>query len=255
MIVRPMKDGVRLIAQHDHARAAGSLVRHWAGMEAVPPPPAELKSSIFFAVDNHDVGWCKSDEAPRLDPETKLPCSFFGITSDEAMEIWSKGIAVCSDYSPFSGYLVSVHFSLLAEVGCRGAPPGALKELREFVRSETQRQDSQMKEFSPLEEELRENASLLLRTCDTLSLLLCRAPEISPPEGQVHPLTRCGLKVRVAEGDALEVAPWPFDTEILELRFPGYTLPEKRFENGEEFEEALARAEPDVFVSRLAPLF
>ncbi|MFC1491774.1 DUF3891 family protein [Nitrospinota bacterium] len=254
MIVRPLKDGVRLISQHDHARAAGSLLRHWAGVEAIPAPPSELRGSINFAVDNHDVGWCKADESPRLDRETKLPFSFFGITSEEATEIWSESIATCSAYRAFSGYLVSVHFGLLADAACRGAPPDALSTLKEFVRTEKKRQESLMKEFSPLEDELRENATMLLRTCDTLSLLSCRAPEITPPEGQVHPLRRCGLNVRTMPDDSLEVSPWPFDVERLELHFPGATIPGKRFGNGEELDDALDRAEPEVFVSQLAPL-
>mgnify|MGYP000657434383 CR=1 FL=1 len=39
MIVRQMEDSIRLIAQHDHARAAGTIVRHWAGVDLIPPPP------------------------------------------------------------------------------------------------------------------------------------------------------------------------------------------------------------------------
>ena len=37
MIVRPVEKGVRLIAQHDHARAAGTMARNWAG--EVPKNP------------------------------------------------------------------------------------------------------------------------------------------------------------------------------------------------------------------------
>jgi hypothetical protein len=68
MIVRPMKDSVRLIPQHDHARAAGSLLRHWVGLDSVPALNSELAVAVWFAVDNHDVGWCKTDEKPSYDP-------------------------------------------------------------------------------------------------------------------------------------------------------------------------------------------
>ncbi len=254
MIVRPMEDGVRLISQHDHARAAGSLVRHWAGMETLSPLSSDMKEAVFFAVDNHDVGWCKSDETPRYDPETKLPFSFFNTDSDEATAVWSESIATCAGFNAFSGYLVSAHFGQLADAGGRGAPPEVLRRLQAFVLAEAKRRESLRKNFSSIEEAEGESASILLRTCDTLSLLTCRAPEISPPEGQVHPLTRCGLKVRPTADDGLEIAPWPFDLESLELQFPGVTIPGTRFANGEEFQEALERAEPGVFISRLTPL-
>ncbi|MFP6869826.1 MAG: DUF3891 family protein [Nitrospinota bacterium] len=254
MIVRQMEDSIRLITQHDHARAAGTIVRHWAGVDLIPPPPPEIKGPVWFAVDNHDVGWCKIDESPLYDPETRLPFSFFGITSDEITEIWSESIVTCADFHVFSGYLVSVHFGQLAEAGCRGAPPGALSRLKEFDRSQTRRQAEWMKEFSPVEMEMREKATLLLRACDTLSLLTCRAPEISPPAGQIHPLTRCGLNVRPTEEGGLEISPWPLDTDCLELRFPGLTIPGKRFESAEDMKDALERAEPGVFVSRVTPL-
>lgn len=254
MIVRPMKDSVRLISQHDHARAAGSLVRHWVGLDSVPAPNSDLAVAVWFAVDNHDVGWCKTDENPSYDPVTKMPYSFFGISSEEATEIWSKSIAVCADYHPLSGYLVSAHFSQLAEAGGRGAPPEALKHLREFVRAESNRQKSLSEQFTDIEEAGREGASLLLRICDTLSLLMCRAPEISPPEGQTHPMSRCGLNVRPSSGDCLEISPWPFDVECLDLQFPGTTIPMGRFENAEEFQDAMARAEPEVFYGRLMPI-
>jgi hypothetical protein len=254
MIVRPMKDGVRLISQHDHARAAGSLVRHWAGIETLSPLPDDLKEAVFFAVDNHDVGWCKPDETLRYDPETKLPFSFFSTDSDEAIAVWSKSIATCAGFHAFSGYLVSAHFGQLADAGGRGAPPDVLRRLQAFVTAEAKRRESLRENFSSTEESEKEKASLLLRACDTLSLLTCRAPEISPPEGEVHPLTRCGLKVRPTPDDGLEISPWPFDVKSLELRFPGVTIPGTRFENGEVFQEAIDRAEPGVFISWLSPL-
>ena len=254
MIVRPMKDSVRLIPQHDHARAAGSLLRHWVGLDSVPALNSELAVAVWFAVDNHDVGWCKPDENPSYDPVTKLPYSFFGTSSEDATEIWSRGIAVCADYHPLSGYLVSAHFSQLAEVGGRGAPSDVLEHLGKFIRVESNRQKLLSEQFTDSEEAGREGASLLLRTCDTLSLLMCRAPEISPPEGQTHPMTRCGLKIRASSGDCLEILPWPFDVECLELQFPGTTIPGPRFENAEEFQEAMERAEPEVFHGCVMPI-
>ena len=254
MIVRPVENGVRLIAQHDHARAAGTMARYWTGDEIIPLPPAALKDAVFFAVDNHDVGWCHGDESPDYDPQTKLPRSFFGTTAEEATEIWTKSISFCASFHPLSGYLVSAHFSGLAGSGVRGAPPGELEHLRNFVREEEKRHDSLLAQLSAAEAEACESAALLLRTCDTLSLFACRAPEVIPPESRVHHLTRCGLNVRFQVDDLLEISPWPFRVNNLEIQFPGLTISGGRFDSGEELSEAFETAEPDVFITKLAPL-
>ena len=254
MIVRPVEKGVRLIAQHDHARAAGTMARNWAGDKVIPRPPVAVKDAIFFAVDNHDVGWCHSDESPSFDSETRLPRSFFGTTVEEATEIWTDSISFCATDGPLSGYLVSAHFSALATSGIRGAPPDELEHLRQFVQEEDGRRQFLLAQLSPPEEAACESAALLLRTCDTLSLFACRAPEVIPTESQVHHLSRCGLKVRFQMDDLLEITPWPFCVECLEIQFPGVTVPGERYESDEEFEDALETAEPGVFVTRLVPL-
>lgn len=254
MIVRQMEKGVRLIAQHDHARAAGTMVRNWVGDDVIPLPPPEIMDAVYFAVDNHDVGWCHTDESPLLDEQTKLPRSFFGTTAEEATEIWTNSVSFCTSYQRFSGYLVSAHFSSLASAGISGAPPGELERLREFVREEGKRQRMLLAEFSPLEAAAYEDAALLLRACDTLSLFACRAPEVIPPESRVHHLTKCGLKVRFHMDDLLEITPWPFRADSLVIKFPGLTVPGIRFESGDDLEDALEMAEPDVFVTKLVPL-
>ena len=96
--------------------------------------------------------------------------------------------------------------------------------------------------------------SLLLSTCDTLSLLACRAPEITPPEGAAHYLARSGLRIRPVAGDGIEVAPWPFDADRLEVKFPGLTLPGGPIRDAGELEEALELAEPALYVSRITPM-
>lgn len=254
MIVRPVKNGVRLVTQHDHARAAGTLARNWIGNEIIAPPSENVKEAIFFAVDNHDVGWCHLDESPALDPLTKLPRSFFGATADEATEIWSKSISFCESFHPLSGFLVSAHFFQLANSGIRGAPAREMDCLKKFVKEEKNRREYLHPLLSVLEEAVLEDAVLLLRTCDTLSLFACRAPEVIPSESRVHHLVNFGLKVRFQENDLLEITPWPFRSDCLVVKFPGVTVPGHRFESSEEFLKAFKLAEPGVFVTECVPL-
>ncbi|MEK6711724.1 MAG: DUF3891 family protein [Nitrospinota bacterium] len=254
MIVRPVREGAQLIHQHDHARAAGSLARRWGGIPGLPAPPPALREPLFFAADNHDVGWCRLDSAPRLDPETRLPQSFFAATVEEAIAVWREGIRFCEAHGPFSGYLVSVHFGSLAEAGFAGAPAEAVEVLRGFVEGERARQEALLRGCAPEEGAFRAAAVRLLRLCDTLSLIACRAPEISPPPGAVQSLTGGGLNLRLAEEGVLELAPWPFLVAPVKLLFPGVTIPPDRFASQADLDEALQLAEPAMFETQLVPM-
>ena len=254
MIVRPRDNHVRLISQHDHARAAGTIARNWAGIESLPPPPDELRDKVLFAVDNHDVGWCRSDATPKWDEMTKLPYSFFGITADKVLEIWAEGVDSCASFHPFAGYLVSLHFSSLAAGGREGAPREVSRVLNGFIHAESKRQKKLDALIGPEHRDAIENSVSLLRVCDTLSLLACRAPEITPPDDAVHPLTQSGLKVKTANVDDLEISPWPFSRDSLKLRMPGLVLPGEHFSDEKELAEALPMAEPMVFSSILRRL-
>ena len=245
---------MRLINQHDHARAAGTIARNWIGIESLPSPPDGVREKVLFAVDNHDVGWCRSDATPRWDALTKLPGSFFGITADKAVEIWSEGIDSCASFHPFAGCLVSLHFSSLAEGGRRGAPLDVSKVLNGFIHTESKRQEKLNALIEPRDKDAIGDSVSLLRVCDTLSLLACRAPEITPPDDAVHPLTQSGLKVKRTKVDDLEISPWPFGGDVLELRMPGFILPGEYFADAKELAEALPLAEPVVFSSVLKRL-
>ena len=254
MIVRPRENDVCLISQHDHARAAGTIARKWTGIESLPAPPAGAREKVLFAVDNHDVGWCRSDATPKWDDVTSLPCSFFGVTADEAVKIWAEGIDSCASFHPFSGYLVSVHFASLAAGGRRGAPQEVSRLLSGFIHAEAKRRETLDARIEPESRDSIESGAALLRACDTLSLLACRAPEITPPDDAVHPLTQGGLKVRTSGANDLEISPWPFSMGSVELQTPGWIIPGARFENEKALAEALPRAEPVVFSSTLARL-
>lgn len=254
MIVRPVREGVQLIHQHDHARAAGTLARRWKGTSSIPAPSPQVRDPLFFAADNHDVGWCLLDSSPRLDLGTGLPQSFFAATVEEAVSVWTEGIRFCEAHGAFPGYLVSVHFGSLAEAGLPGAPPEDLALLRRFAGDERERQEALIKGCGAEECGFRGEAARLLRVCDTLSLIACRAPEISPPPGAVFSLAGGGLKVRLSGEGKVELAPWPFQSDRVLLLFPGFTILQARFETQMDLDEALRQAEPAMFETRLVPL-
>ncbi len=245
---------MRLICQHDHARAAGTIARNWAGIGSLPPPPEEVREEVLFAVDNHDVGWCRPDATPQLDEMTNLPFSFFGITADKVIRIWTEGIDSCASFHPFSGYLVSLHFAALAADGKRGAPREVSRVLNGFIHAESKRREGLGALIDPERRGAIESSALLLKACDTLSLLACRAPEITPLDGAVHPLAQSDLRVRTRGSDDMEISPWPFSSGSVRLRMPGLIMPGVRFADERELAEALSMAEPIVFSSMLTRL-
>lgn len=254
MIVRPRDNAVRLISQHDHARAAGTIARHWAGIESLPPPPEAVRQEVLFAIDNHDVGWCRPDATPQLDGMTSLPFSFFGVTADRAIRIWTEGIDSCASFHPLSGYLVSLHFAALAADGKRGALREVSRVLNGFIQAESRRREGLGALIEPGQRGAIATSALLLKVCDTLSLLACRAPEITPRDGAVHPLAQGDLRVRTKGSDDMEISPWPFSSDSVRLRMPGLIMPGARFADERELAQALSMAEPIVFSSVLTRL-
>ncbi len=254
MIVRPMNGETRLITQHDHARVAGTLARHWKGNEIVPAPEPSLKDAVLFAIDNHDVGWCGPDASSRYDPETRTSMSFFGSTAEEAIAIWEEGVDRCGEYRAFSGFMVSCHFSRLAETGLRGAPSEELNLLRGFIQTQEKKKFVFVRNFSPAENDSKEDSALLLGTCDTLSLLICGAPEISPSKGATRQFPASGLQIRILSDEVLGFAPWPFDVDRLEVKYPGVVIPGGPFAGVEAWEAALEMAEPNIFTGSIMPL-
>ena len=254
MIVRPMNGETRLITQHDHARVAGTLARHWKGNEIVPALEPSLKDAVLFAIDNHDVGWCGPDASSRYDPETRTSMSFFGSTAEEATAIWEESVDCCGEYRAFSGFMVSCHFSRLAETGLRGAPSEELNLLRGFIQTQEEKRCVFARDFSPAENASKDGSALLLGTCDTLSLLVCGAPEIAPSKGVIRQFPASGIQIRILSDEVLGFGPWPFDVERLEVKYPGVAIPGGPYAGVEAWEAALEKAEPNIFSGSILPL-
>ncbi|MCY3823520.1 MAG: DUF3891 family protein [Nitrospinae bacterium] len=126
--------------------------------------------------------------------------------------------------------------------------------LNGFIHAESKRQKELDALIEPRHMDAIENSVSLLGVCDTLSLLACRAPEITPPDAAVHPLIQGGLKVKTANTDDLEISPWPFSKDSVELRMPGLVLPGEYFADEKELAKAVPMAEPIVFSSVLRPI-
>ena len=255
MIVSSFEKSIRLTTQHDHARVSGTIARNWKGNHIVPEVNQLLKDSTFFAIDNHDVGWYDLDLNPILDRNIQMPFSFFSTTPENVVGLWEESIKICERFSAFSGYLVSMHFYRLAKVGMDDAPESQFKTLNNFVYQEENRQRELKKRMREIENLHKESLTELLRFSDTLSLLLCRAPEITPKPNVITSLLKGSVKVKINENlEKMEISPWPFVEDSLLIRIPSLTIPKIKFESDEDLQDAISLGKISIYETLIEPI-
>ena len=255
MIVSSFEKSIRLTTQHDHARVAGTIARNWKGNNIIPEISQLLKDSTFFAVDNHDVGWYDLDLNPILDRKIQMPFSFFSTTPEDVVGLWKDSIEICERFSAFSGYLVSMHFYRLAKVGMDDAPESQFKTLSNFVYQEESRQRELKKRMREVENIHKDSLTELLRFSDTLSLLLCRAPEITPKADVITSLLKSSIKVKINKNsEKMEMSPWPFVIDSLSISIPSLTIPKMKFESDDDLQDAISLGKVSIYETLIEPM-
>lgn len=239
MIIRADDRGLMLIRQTEHARLCGEMARSWGNEHFEPVEPLER---VAWAAAEHDNGWAEWEEAPRLNPETRRPCTYTDIPIDQHQEIYRRGIGRAIAHDRYAGLLVSLHGSLLYS-RFRSGQPGAqdfLEEQRSVQRRlvDAMRADPALRSFCE-EPRLSTNRDLVFGW-DTLSLFLCHgAAWLDYLE---LPADYHGRRVRVAverrkEGWILD--PYPFRTTPLVLSAAALRTERTHFAGESEFREAL----------------
>ena len=245
MIARREGDGWTLIRQMDHAAHCGELARAWRagpfGGDAVSP-------SLEYAAGYHDLGWTEIDKRPEVDSEGR-PCNFTQIDEARHTEFYSGAVRTIAGTDPYAAYLVSLHASGLysRRFGWSGLKPvdwtaigergrGLLKGERRF-RTEV----SASIQPHELEFEAAWRNYMLLETFDYASLLTCFGFDSS---GCGPVPTRDGqweqLSVRRLDPWSVEIAPFPFEGERLELEVECTHIEPTRFGSAQELQALFA---------------
>ena len=156
-----------LIPQPAHAALAGDMA-------------AKLRPELFGAIDTtlarcialHDAGWSAADAAviqmlrsPKAGKSR--PASFLDVAPDEAIKAWTTSIEIAEKFAAIGGYLVSCHFTRLAENYGKDRP-GA----QPFVARENKRQQRILGALNRPKDYLDRLVDAL-QFCDLLSLYLC----------------------------------------------------------------------------------
>jgi hypothetical protein len=156
-----------LIPQPAHAALAGDMA-------------AKLRPELFGPIDPviarcialHDAGWSAADaaaiQALRSPKGDKTPLlSFLDVEPAEAVKAWTASIETTEKFAPIGGYLVSCHFTRLAETYGKDRP-GA----QPFVARERRRQQRISHTLKETKDQLDRWVNAL-QFCDLLSLYLC----------------------------------------------------------------------------------
>lgn len=162
-----------LITQPSHAALAGDLAAAISAPQ-FPVPDADLLRAISL----HDAGWGIPDAQAIMKSRSvhpQRPPSFVAASAPQFVEAWAKSIDTCETVSAAGGYIVSRHFSRLAQERVGSAREDNQQDRRSldlFLKNESKRQkklaDGQSLAIDKLEE-----LTDLLQFCDLLSLYIC----------------------------------------------------------------------------------
>lgn len=268
MLVQARRDRLRLIRQHDHALAAGSLARAWSGPD---PDAGGHPFRVVLATGLHDLAWRELDAEPRYDPGTGRPFPFDTFPLEEKLAAYGAGVSRMEEISPWIGLLGSLHYASFLDDG-RAAG---------FLEAEEERQERLLRRLearrrSPGEGE-GENASrsagpelplrrraeadlAWLKFFDGLSIRLCLTPPVPDDElpswldrGRT-PEAPDGTRVSVRwEGKGTARVDPPVFGDALALEIPCRDLPSASYPDAGALRTAWREAEERTWRLRVLP--
>jgi len=283
VLVSRRNDRLVVIAQADHAVAAGEVAAHWGGAFAAPP----RHESAAVAARMHDDGWREADEVPLLNAQARRPLHFLEIPMEQHILLYGRGVDQTYAVDPYAGLLVSMHWTGLYR-GRWGMQEGRLQWDDDVARLQDEAVDREERRWievkrsldggvrrSELEQGLWHTYDLL-QGWDLFSLYLCMIP-LEPADGVAPRTVASTLKSldqepgpRVIEGLPLAVGgervdvtftpvepgvvavdPYPFDVPSLELSVPARAIPDRAYESEQDAAEALAGAEELTVTCRM----
>ena len=269
-----------LIRQTDHARIAGVLARHFGGGVSAHIHPAS--PAACQATDLHDAGWDDTDDLGLLSKQG-FPLDVFEIPSPIAFETWWRSSTIAAAAGPRIQMLISLHglglsaYSAAKLYAPRSAMTGDFL-LRQFELNKYQHKELELQEIlrqqlglpqaqatslglaefgtSDAEDELRFELRIL-QAMDLLSLALCCTTTgsagrearsiVGSRTGEVHfhrSAAPHNLYFSIANETELQVHPWPFSIDRIEIELPFRPVPARVYASPDDLLEAIAKSEP-----------
>lgn len=220
MIVRPVRDGVLLITQPDHARLARTIMDHCVPLKARP-----RRDAILHAIAEHDNGWAEADAAPTINPTTGNVADFVSVPLSVRHGVWPRGIGRLTG-DPWAAALVAQH-ALTVYSRFRSD-----SEWRSFFNQMESARDALLRASRmPLEDLMTDYP--FVRLADLISLAFCTG---STGEQRFDKWT-----VQLS-GTRVVVTPDVFDGVIIPLEITAREIRQRSFRSDGELRHALKDA-------------
>jgi hypothetical protein len=257
MILQPRGADLLLIRQTDHAALSGQLAEHWGNADFAPLAPRE---SVVLAAAHHDDGWRVWEAAPRVDPRTRRPYQFTDLPLAEHAAFYLTGVDAVTERDAYAGLLVCLHLAGLYQrrfgidpgIPVKPLSPedervraGVLDQLKVREQALRERLGASGMPSEPLADGPLWANYKLLQVFDRLSLYFCTRPP-RPSTLRPVPADYDGREVELAlgpaGGQAVRVAPYPFDVDPLSVRLRASVVPDRPYRDDDDFRAAFAAA-------------
>ncbi len=230
-----------VITMADHTDFAGKLAEAFGNDDFAPVAP---RAEMLYVIGHHDSGWQEWDQAPGLDPETRLPYHLVRTPFANIIKTSGRSPENNESHHPFCGLLSSMHswglyngrYGLSDHVLLDGIASEHRAAADAMLDNELARQDrikaklGADPETAPWIEEDRVFQNYKqLQFCDTLSLYFHMTHadargEASFPNVPRNSSEDVTVELRPLGSGVYGLAPYPFAEDGLELAFRGRYL-------------------------------
>lgn len=266
-----------LIAQDDHARAAGRIAEQIGNDRFAGPTP---RGPALRGVALHDCGWPLHDDAPTLNPQG-LPLHVLEVSMGVATHVWGESARrAAATEEPYAALLVSLHALYLSGVAKRhDATPHERYQnrhelflLNQFQQYQIEHQESLRRQLGlrtdiPLRlgladrgidarEDLLSFNYAWLQSSDAISLDACCSDDLFPKLKGVMPRPGAApVDLRMSHPGRGQIAldPWPFGVDAIDLEVPCRRVPGRTHASEEAFHATYAGAPVEQYELRVRP--
>jgi hypothetical protein len=240
IVQAPASDGRHfVVAMHQHTAFAGSLAEHFGNDEFGALEPAE---PMQYIVDHHDAGWADLDAQAPQDPSTGLPYNLVATPLPEIISTSAGSPEHNAAHHPFSGVISSMHthglytgrYGLSDKIFLDAIPDDLRPTVDAMLAGEVERQRrlrAELAESDPdyATDEFLFHAYKQLQFFDTLSLYFHMQPSGQRGDTEFMHVPRAvgddvTVEVRELDDDTYSLAPFPFDSDGVEVATDGRYL-------------------------------
>lgn len=182
MIVQAIQDRFIMIAQHDHAAISGTAANMW---DNALFQGHDRRSSVEYAIRNHDIGWKLMDEAPFWNDQTDAPYTFTDYPTAPKTVLYRYGIEEVARKDRYAALLCNRHYTRFLHKNTSGAA-------QKFIREQNAWRENVMKSINNFNQDDYDFHYGILQILDDISLFVCLNERGASVENE-HPFFKHGI--------------------------------------------------------------